>query len=242
MKIAIIGSGNVAWHLKKWLEPKADVYTIDSRTLKDLPSDADIYIITVTDSAIAAVAHKLSEQIDSNNTVVVHTAGTSPLSVISNIFTESGVIYPMQTFTKGNPLDSYSAIPLFIEASTSHSYEKIHALASLMSSRCIKLSSQQRGILHLSAVFACNFVSYLLAEANVLLENNHIDATLLNPLIAETIKKNISMPGYESITGPARRHDGVTMEKHLTLLSQNKELQDVYATLSKNIMNKFPQS
>ena len=60
MKIDIIGRGNVGWHLTQAFEGKADVNCVNPRTLEDLRRDADLYLISVTDDAIADVARRLA--------------------------------------------------------------------------------------------------------------------------------------------------------------------------------------
>ena len=60
--ICIIGQGNVATHLCVAFScTYNEVIQVNSRTLEDLPTDADAYIISVSDSAIAEVASRLPQ-------------------------------------------------------------------------------------------------------------------------------------------------------------------------------------
>lgn len=111
--IAIIGRGNVASHLQKALGPYADVSMINPHTLEGMPEHPDITIISVSDSAIREVAEKLSKH---DCGILVHTSGTTPMSILEGWADQTGVFYPLQTFSKDVQLD-YRHIPFFIEAS-----------------------------------------------------------------------------------------------------------------------------
>ena len=58
---------------------------------------ADIYLISVSDTQIGAVA----ENLDFGNAIVAHTAGSVSLNVLSDRLSHRGVFYPLQTFTAG---------------------------------------------------------------------------------------------------------------------------------------------
>jgi predicted short-subunit dehydrogenase-like oxidoreductase (DUF2520 family) len=74
-------------------------------------ADADLYIIAVSDRAVADVAEALRRREDS---VVVHTAGSVEMDALGD--GNRGVLYPFQTFTAGRRGD-FSAVPLFVEGS-----------------------------------------------------------------------------------------------------------------------------
>ncbi|MCF0209691.1 MAG: DUF2520 domain-containing protein, partial [Bacteroidaceae bacterium] len=118
-RITIIGRGNVGTHLMKAFTEKAiDCHLVDSRELFGLQPSL-IYIICVKDDVIAEVAARLKEKLADNaaDAIVVHTAGTKPMSLLADYFPNHGVFYPMQTFSKEKAL-AYSDIPIFLEAST----------------------------------------------------------------------------------------------------------------------------
>ena len=137
MKIDIIGRGNVGWHLTQAFEGKADVNCVNPRTLEDLRRDADLYLISVTDDAIADVARRLAASLPTD-AVVAHTSGTTGLDAIRPMFANSGVFYPLQTFTKSVSLD-YSEIPVMLEASDETTGKTLSAAASMIShvSHCV---------------------------------------------------------------------------------------------------------
>jgi predicted short-subunit dehydrogenase-like oxidoreductase (DUF2520 family) len=126
IKITIIGSGNVAQHLIDAFAKSnvVEIIQVFSRSQKDsiqnldsnkITSDwnalteADLYIIAVSDDAIASV----SAQLPFENRLVVHTSGSAPLTSL-NDKNRKGVFYPLQTFTKGKAID-FKMIPLCLE-------------------------------------------------------------------------------------------------------------------------------
>lgn len=249
MNIVLLGSGNVATHLATALKAAEEnvvqvfspnlnnakrlAYRLDAQAvnnLSEIDNDADLYIISVKDDAIAQVAASLSN-VDG---LVVHTSGTTDIRVISSVSKKAGVFYPLQTFSKAKELD-FSTVPLCIEATDAVQLEKLKILAHKLSNKVYELDGQKRRVLHLSAVFACNFTNHLYAMANELLVKNDLDFDIIRPLIAETAHKILDDLPANVQTGPAIRNDKSTMNKHLMMLSDLPELQEIYQTLSNSI-------
>jgi predicted short-subunit dehydrogenase-like oxidoreductase (DUF2520 family) len=235
-RIVVIGQGNVAWHLSRWLAPIAEVVSVNSRTLEGLPSEADLYIISVSDGAISAVA----QQLISVDGVVVHTSGSSDIDTLPAEIGRRGVLYPMQTFTKGKELE-YNTIPLFVEGSDSCVEKYLLELAMLMSGNVQTADSDKRRRIHLSAVFACNYVNFMFTMADDVLKIDGLDLSLLYPLIDETMNKCKSITPERAQTGPARRHDLDTIAKHEALLAFSPEMKKLYEDIAAMIMARYPK-
>jgi predicted short-subunit dehydrogenase-like oxidoreductase (DUF2520 family) len=235
-RIVVIGQGNVAWHLCRWLAPIAEVIHVNSRSLEGLPAKADLYIISVSDGAIVSVAQKLTN-VDG---VVVHTSGSSDIDTLPAEIKRRGVLYPMQTFTKGKELE-YNTIPLFVEGNDSSVEQYLLEVATLMSGNVQTADSDKRRRIHLSAVFACNYVNYLFTLAEDVLKIDGLNLSLLYPLIDETINKSRSITPEQAQTGPARRHDMVTIAKHEALLSDYTEMKKLYGDMAAMIMARYPK-
>lgn len=249
MNIVLLGSGNVATHLSialdavgenivqvfspnikhaKQLADKLNTQAINN--LSEIDSDADLYIISVKDDAIAEVATSLSH-IDA---LVVHTSGTTDIKVISSIMAKAGVFYPLQTFSKAKELN-FNDVPLCIEATAVEELETLKILAHKLSNKVYELNGEKRKVLHLAAVFACNFTNHLYSIANELLVKSDLDFDIIRPLIAETTSKVLIDLPVNLQTGPAVRNDESTMNKHLAMLADLPELQEIYQTLSNSI-------
>lgn len=254
MKIVCLGSGNVATHMAlAFKKAGAELLQIWSKTLshaemlarqtgakatdhlEDIDRNADLYIIAVKDDAITEVIQALK----GINGLIVHTSGATSIEVFNPAETAHfGVLYPLQTFSKSKPVD-FSRIPLCIEAGTAETGILLREIAKNISPLAYEVSSADRKLLHLAAVFACNFTNHLYHLGQEILQQHPLSFDLLRPLILETAEKVQTALPYDVQTGPAVRHDEQTMKKHLELLQNKPELADIYKTLSKSIKKTY---
>lgn len=252
IRIILIGAGNVAVQLGKTLvKSGGEVIQVFSRTpasaqalaaglkagytneIGKIGNDADLYIISVADDAI----NGLTEEINFGKKPVVHTSGTVSMDVLNRVSENYGVFYPFQTFSKSRDV-SFKNIPVCIEANNNTTLELLKKLAVSVSDKVYKISSEQRKVLHLAGVFACNFPNFMYSIAETILENNNIDFDLIKPLILETAQKAQSVKPSEAQTGPAVRGDEKIIETHLDLLGQYPGFRDLYRIISSEIGRK----
>ena len=193
-------------------------------------SDADFYIIAVSDRAVEEVASKLSR---AEGSVVVHTAGSVEMEALGE--GARGVLYPFQTFTVGRKVD-FSDVPLFVEGCTEEVTQRIELLAQALSRRVYRATSARRREIHLSGVLACNFVNALYSMAA-----DHISSTealpfdVLRPLILETARKAADAEHPRNVqTGPAVRGDFKVAERHQNMLDDDKQ-KEIYELLTNYI-------
>lgn len=248
MKVVFIGSGNVATHMAKAFKHAGhDVLQIWSatfghaavlaavvdaepiKTLHEISLEADLIVISVKDDSIANVVTQLGDF----SALIVHTSGATTLDSLKTL-KHSGVLYPLQTFSKSKALD-FSKVPLCIEASDADSLAILRKLAESLSNAVYHIDSAKRQVLHLAAAFACNFVNQLYTLSDDLLAKNTLSFELLRPLILETAEKVQHLLPAEAQTGPAVRHDEKTLNRHLELLQGQPELTHIYQTLSDSI-------
>lgn len=250
-KTVIIGSGNVATHLALALYGKGEsIVQVYSRSLdnakaladrvgadavadtSDIVADADVYIISVKDDAIEGIAEALAGKIKTT-AVVVHTAGSVPLTILSKHITHAAVLYPMQTFTKSRELD-FSKIPCFIEATDAETFHIVEGMARSISDKVFTADSDKRKALHLSAVFACNMVNHCYHLAEHILDEAGLDFSLLYPLIAETADKAQAMSPYLAQTGPMVRYDQTVMDRQKAMLHDD-DMTEIYEAMARSI-------
>ena len=231
MKIAIVGNGNVACHLYKALKNKSEVKMVNSRTLKELPEDSDVILISVTDNSIEEVSKKILP----TDAIVAHTAGSVPMTILQG--KKIGVFYPLQTFTKGVELN-YKEIPVFIEGSDPEVVQKLKEVAALFSQYVKEADSEVRKTLHLASVFACNFTNALAGVSEDILKDSGIDFSAILPLMRQTINKLEKISPGEAQTGPAARGDSKVIETHLKMLESKPEYQEIYNQISNIIKNR----
>ncbi len=255
MKLTFIGSGNVAWHLAQAFEKTshhsvAEVYSRSLTNAKKLTaklynatatnsldftqSKAEVFFIAVTDDALAHIAAEIRFPKD---VIVLHTSGAQSVEVLDSIKNvKTGVFYPLQTFTKAKPVN-FQTIPICIEVKDKLQEKLIEKLAFTICENVAFVNSYDRKVLHLAAVFACNFTNHLFAIANKILKKENLDFKILQPLIEETVKKAFSNTPEKSQTGPAARHDNKTIQVHLQLLENDTLIQSIYRNISDSIQN-----
>ena len=250
MRICLLGAGNLATQLGLTLSEKGhQLVQVWSRTQKSaselasklncpytteislISSDTDIYIVAISDTALTSVLSKRNW----NDKLVVHTAGSTPMSILATYCNNYGVFYPFQTFTIAKKVE-FDQVPVCIEANSARNLDILKELAQSISQNIKLIDSDQRQQIHLAAVFACNFVNHFYAIGEELLREKGIDFEILKPLILETASKITSQSPASSQTGPASRNDSVVMEKHLSMLTNHLDLKNLYKQISERII------
>ncbi len=254
MNIAVLGSGNVATHLSKALIKSGyPVHQVWSRhydnaielaleigansipSLIDISQSIEVIVIAVSDDAIESVASQIPNK---ENRIILHTSGTTSLEILKKFTSHCGVLYPLQTFSKSADID-FSQVPLFIEADSFYAQDKISEIANHLSLKVNQADSETRALLHISAVFACNFTNHLYSIAAQILKDKNLSFDLLKPLIKETTEKALLNLPYSVQTGPAKRNDELTINKHLQLLQLHPNWQNIYQLLSQDIVKMY---
>ncbi|WP_350291710.1 Rossmann-like and DUF2520 domain-containing protein [uncultured Croceitalea sp.] len=244
LSIVLLGTGNVAHHLFDAFSNKDGIQVIQvfGRNPDSLLSfasksettatskailDADVYIIAVSDDAISEVSKLLKNR----KGLVVHTSGSIPKNSIKT--KRKGVFYPLQTFTNGKKVD-FTGIPICIEAETNNDVTLLKELATTISESVYKVSSAQREKLHLAAVFVNNFTNHMYAIGHQVCQKEELPFDLLKPLIKETADKLRFLSPEDAQTGPAKRNDVLTMQKHLGIL-ESPIHKKIYQLISESI-------
>lgn len=249
--IVIIGAGNVATQIAKELHQKGhNILQVYSRTIESasllaqqvnanytieldkLIADADFYIFSVKDSVLEDVIASISN----NRGIWIHTSGSMPMTIFKEKTSNHGVLYPLQTFNKEKDIN-WQEIPLFLEASDDDTYNAIWQLASALSDKIFPLSSDKRQYIHLSGVFACNFVNHMYDLANQFVTKTGLPYEVLLPLIDETSRKVHLLNPHDAQTGPAIRYDENVINKHLKLIEE-QTTKEIYRLLSESIHQK----
>lgn len=246
----IIGSGNLATQLSISLYNSGllikQVYSrsIENASLlakkvnadatndySKLHESADIYFLALADSAQQEFANSFPYK----DRLIVHTSGSLEMDILKNSSKYFGVFYPLQTFNKELKLD-FSKIPLCIEANCSETLIKLKYIADLLNCKWHIINSEKRKILHVSAVFACNFSNHMVSISENILEKYNIPKELTISLLEQTFHKILENGAYNSQTGPALRNDIIIMKKHNKLLKKHfPEHSELYKTISNSI-------
>lgn len=248
MKIVIIGSGNVAYHLvKAFTENNIEISQVFGRNEKDLKeisdkfkvpfskinlADADLYLICVSDSSVK----EISKIITKKNCLVAHTSGSLPKEILDGSFRKAS-FYALQTFSKSKNLD-YKEIPFFVEAEDENDLEVLKNLALKISEKVMVSTYEKRKYIHLTAVFACNFVNHLFARAKEISDSQEIPFDYFLPLIKETTQKIEILEPKFAQTGPAIRNDERVLKLHEELITDEEQLK-IYKIMNESIKKMY---
>jgi predicted short-subunit dehydrogenase-like oxidoreductase (DUF2520 family) len=253
LNFCLIGAGNLATQLSKAFKSKGFTITqVYSRTEKsakylansltadytisahEIDKNADIYFVALKDQIVDEVLSK----IDFENKLVVHCSGSLSLSSLERYSENIGVFYPLQTFSKSRDID-FGEIPICIESNSNKNEKLLLQIAGELSDSVFVMNSEERKLLHVSAVFACNFVNHFYTIAADILKSKNIPFEVLKPLILETAKKIQELEPEKAQTGPAVRFDENTMNSHLNKLKEFGEYQQLYKLISKSIFDRY---
>ncbi len=258
MKIVLLGTGNVAHHLAHRFQAVglslAQLYGRNLEKLTFLANalqcpftnnpqalqlDADLYILAVSDGAIEILLQEIEINAKGafHKALFVHTSGTIPSTVFAPFAKHYGVFYPLQTFSIGKQPD-WSNLPMCVDANTDQQLIVLEYLARQLSPNVHRITDAQRATLHVAAVFVNNFTNHLFHIGQTIVENEGISFDLLKPLIQETAAKIQHNSPQTMQTGPAKRGDTVTIEKHKTFLKKYPFYNKLYDLMTKNINDK----
>lgn len=278
MRVVFIGAGNIAVSLSAgFLRKGHTVSQIWSRTLAsaqqlaerlnangqtavtnrltDILPDACLYVLAVKDGALAETIERLAEVLAKKSAtydpqrLFVHVAGTQSIETLCPLraFGMTGVLYPFQSFVKSRVVD-LGKVAFFVEGDGDVSQKRVRELALSFSASVYTATLEQRLYLHLAGCITNNFSNCLYAIAKEVMDEARLPFEVLLPVVDETARKIHLMPPREAQSGPAARGDGVTIEKHLTLIDQLQtptaldqtspiSFRDVYRFFTRNIQS-----
>lgn len=245
ISVVLLGAGNVATHLykafskseytivKQWYNrTRASISSyaneVEITDSLDELTEADIYIIAVSDDSIA----KLSKDLPFTNRLVAHTSGSVSMHQLDKK-NKIAVFYPVQTFSKDADID-FTEVPICVEVYEKENLQKLKDLAKALGCKPYKISTEQRQTLHLAAVFVNNFTNQLYRIGHEICETKSIEFEILKPLISETAHKIKEMSPYMAQTGPAKRNDKKTIKRHLKLIEKD-EHKAIYELMTQSI-------
>ncbi|HKH61029.1 MAG TPA: DUF2520 domain-containing protein [Flavitalea sp.] len=249
MRIVIIGTGNTATVLGRLFHGAGHtILQVVGRTSthlkqlgnilrstitsnpKELNTEGDLYIIAVSDNAISQVASWL--RVDKK--LVVHTAGSVDIEIISGCSKNYGVLYPLQSLRK--EMDELPHVPFLVEGNTKDDGALIHDLASTISGNVKFATGHQRLMTHIAAIMVSNFTNHLYGIAEDFCDKENVDFKMLQPLILETAARVQKFSALEMQTGPASRNDTTTIKKHVQLLEKYPVQKSIYEFLTESIL------
>lgn len=249
MTYYIIGTGNTAWFLATSLAKAGHeckgIYGRNEEharqlatrikapvlaTLSDVKDDADCCILAITDHAITDVAAHFRFE----HTTLIHTAGSLSRMILEPFAKHAGVLWPIYSLVKDN-LPIHREVPITIKGTTDHAEALLQQLAASITDIYYTVSWEQRQWLHLCAVLCNNFTNHLMAVSEQVCKKQQVPFSLLFPIVSQTAERIRNASPKALQTGPARRGDSNTIEKHIELLAQNPDWQELYKAITTSI-------
>jgi predicted short-subunit dehydrogenase-like oxidoreductase (DUF2520 family) len=251
MKVLIIGAGNVATVLGRLIKAaNYDIEQVVSRSLTgaqllatelgcsaaanfgEIKKDADLYIAAMSDAAL----NEIKENINLEDKIIVHTAGSISKDVLKGVSENYGVMYPLQSLSKESDTADLK-IPLLIDGNNTYTLSLVQQLANSISPMVTVMKDEDRLKLHVAAVITNNFTNHLYSLAYDFCNKEGLDFKMLQPLIEETVLRLRKHSPAEMQTGPAKRKDIITLDKHLKILTTHPQLRSIYLKITDSIMN-----
>lgn len=246
----MLGAGNVATSLAPALDRVGRVVQVYSRDLSHaeclaarcekalaindlslVDPTADWVVVSVPDDAIAAVV----DGSPATDAIWLHTSGSTDIDVFAGRRARYGVLDPVQSFSRQLVTD-LSQVHLFVEGSSREMSDRVAALARALSPHVHEATSEQRRVIHIASVFACNFANLMWTLSSEVMERHGLPFKALLPLVRGTVDKLDKLTPRESQTGPASRHDMGVIAAHLKRLDGDKR--EIYDLLSRAIIKR----
>jgi predicted short-subunit dehydrogenase-like oxidoreductase (DUF2520 family) len=249
-RVVLIGAGNFATSLAISLKEEGfDLLQIYNRTiehgqalaervdvpftgdLREISTEADLYILSVNDSAIEAVAG----QLNLGQKMVIHTSGSIEIDVLRSASANFGAFHSPQAFTKSSPV-SFRDLHVSIEAGNKINEDLLVEFAERLSDHVHRVNEMQRRIIHLAAVFCGNFPNFMYTVAAELLQKNGLPFDIMQPIMKKTVDNSAGGDPFRFQTGPAIRENYEVISRHLGLLEKYPDYKDIYELISQDII------
>jgi predicted short-subunit dehydrogenase-like oxidoreductase (DUF2520 family) len=227
-KVGLVGSLIYGRNSVKAAELSARFGIKQVRTFQELES-VDFILCCTSDDSLAELIPVLSQ-----HAPVVTTSGTVDVMQFSHHF-PVGVFYPLQTMAPTKEID-FSNLPIFIESSDPSLQQLLIQLGELFGATVIEMTANQRQYLHIAAVMLNNFTNHLIDLTQDFTKRHDLKFEWFLPLLAETFSKAKFESAFSNQTGPAKRNDQQTIERHLSLLPE--DLKSIYQTITNSIIKR----
>ncbi len=246
MKFAVIGCGNVGTHYTKmWLQAGHELAQVHFRSqpvgqiewlhqtvynvpLNKIHQHVDALLLAIPDDQIAKVASTIT-----TDALIIQPSGTFDLHQLPQ--PNKATLWAIYSIVKNATID-FQKVPFAVETTSKKAEDVLTALMVNVGATMHPTTQSQREIAHLTAVMANNFTNALYQKALTLLQQHQLSGELLLPIIQQTAMRLSSSPDATLQTGPAKRGDHQTIEKHLDLLKHEAPWKQLYESLSNIIL------
>jgi predicted short-subunit dehydrogenase-like oxidoreductase (DUF2520 family) len=208
----------------------------------DILLEAEVVILAVRDGVIGEVAQMLAGTgLIGKRHVLLHCAGASSardvLGHIADRVGGTGTLHPLQAIADGRiAMRSLEGTVFGVEGDDGGRAAAGKLVAALKGIE-LALDSTQMSSYHCAAALASNYIVSAIDAAAAVLAGAGVSPTqaaqALVPL-AEGALRNIAAKGTtEGLTGPIRRGDAATIQRHLDALQVKPDVAEIYRALAR---------
>lgn len=195
-----------------------------------------ITFLTVPDSEILEVSKKLGMSSTSfTGKLVAHCSGALSSDILSNLEKRGALTACLHPLKAVSPTTrSFEGIFFDLEGKEA-AVIQLENIVQKIGAKSIRVSSEEKELLHISAVMASNYTVTLadlalrISASNKISDRELLDALL--PLMNSSTENLGKLNPAEALTGPIARGDIQTVQKHLKLLQNKPELLAIYKHL-----------
>jgi predicted short-subunit dehydrogenase-like oxidoreductase (DUF2520 family) len=215
----------------------------------DLPGrvrDADIVIVAVRDQAIAEVAGRLVDAglVGTGQVLIQCSGARSAAEALGPAHTHAGgagTMHPLRAIAEPRSAMDTLAGTIFGIEGNARGLPAAQTLVTAIGGKPLVLAAEHMTRYHTAAAIASNYAVALIDAAAALLGRAGIDETdavaALVPLIQGSLA-NVTARGIAgALTGPIRRGDTGTVERHLQALTDAPDLDALYRLLGRRTVD-----
>jgi predicted short-subunit dehydrogenase-like oxidoreductase (DUF2520 family) len=209
----------------------------------DILLESEVVILAVRDAAIAEVAQMLvGTGLIGKRHVMLHCAGATSareaLGGVSDVVGGIGTLHPLQAIADGRAAMRSLKGTVFGVEGDERGRQLAGKLVGALGGIVLALDSSQMAAYHCAAALASNYIVSAIDAAAQVLAGAGVSPTqaaqALLPL-AEGALRNVSTKGTTAgLTGPVRRGDAATIQRHLDALREQPELALLYRALARH--------
>jgi predicted short-subunit dehydrogenase-like oxidoreductase (DUF2520 family) len=202
-----------------------------------------VFFIAVPDDEIKNVVRRLiHHQSDFSGSLVFHTSGALSSDVLLPLKKKGaavGSFHPLQTFPRSK-IGSVNLREIFVAVEGDRKAVAAgKRIARGIEARPFVLSSQQKVLYHIAAVFGSNYFVTLLSVVEELGLRIGVPQrkiiSMIKPLILQSLNNVRTQSASSALTGPIARGDARTINKHRSALKTKKlrHISELYTALAK---------
>jgi predicted short-subunit dehydrogenase-like oxidoreductase (DUF2520 family) len=220
-----------------------------STNIEDLTEIGDLLLISVPDDAIEKVAKEVSRSNSQLKQIVcLHFSGVNSSELLMSLEKKgalTGSLHPLYSF--GDRIDSVPSGVLFTYEGTAGAESIAEEIVSSLKGKKINIDFSEKPLYHFASSLAGNMSHTLFFLASDIIENvlGQDPQQYRKEIVIylKSVLRNIQNQSWkEALTGPVKRGDYKTIEKHMDALDklERKDLKELYnklIVLTRNMLN-----